>query len=110
MKSGKRSFTVEASTIGDVGGRYINHNPGDAARKAASQIFRKHPESKSMRVQMRETTSGSDKKLYAYKAKKVMRSKMEQNEVIERGDAEISYRFSIDIEPAQLFHGDGVRR
>lgn len=110
MKPGKRSFTVEASTIGDVGGRYINHNPGDAARKAASQIFRKHPESKSLRVQMRETTSGSDKKLYAYKAKKVTKSKEEQKKIIERGGAEITYRFSIEIEPTPLFHGDGVRR
>jgi len=110
MKSGKRSFTVEASSTGDVGGRYISKGPGNAARKAASQIFRSHPTSKSIRVQMRETTQGSDKTLYAYKAKKVMRSKEEQQKVVERGDVNIKYSFTIELEPTPLFHGDGARR
>lgn len=110
MKSGKRSFTLEASTTGDVGGRYINHNPSDAAGKAASKIFRSHPQSRSIRVQVRETTQGSDKKLYAYKAKKIMKSKEEQKKMIERGDVQISYTFSVELEPTPLFHGDGARK
>lgn len=110
MKSGKRSFTIEASSTGDVGGRYINNTPSDAAGKAASKIFRNHPTLKSIRVQVRETTQGSDKKLYAYKAKKVMKSKEEQKKTIERGGAKISYTFSVQLEPTPLFHGDGARK
>ena len=110
MKSGKRSFTIEASSTSDVGGRYINNGPGDAAGKAASKIFRNHPTLKSIRVQMRETTQGSDKKLYAYKAKKIMKSKEEQAKMVERGDVKISYTFSVQLEPTPLFYGDGAQK
>jgi len=63
----ERSFTVDSSSIGVTGGRYKSKVPSSAAKKAASKLFAKK-NTKSMEFQIRETTRGSDKQIYAYKA------------------------------------------
>lgn len=68
-----RSFTVEQIKIGkktyspEDGGRYISDTPSSAAKKAYSKFCEKG----KCKIVMRETTSGSQKKTYAYNSKRV---------------------------------------
>lgn len=62
-----RSFTVASSSIGSVGGRYKSKNPSAAAKKAATKLFAKKNVAK-IQFSLRESTRGSDKKVYEYTA------------------------------------------
>lgn len=72
-----KTYTVEESHINVTGGRYKSNSPMAAARKAATKLFKKAQEkasSKSLKkisFSIRETTSGSDKKIFAYVATRV---------------------------------------
>ena len=77
MEKGERSFTVDALYKGKTklrmcscGGRYINNTPSGAAKKAYSQYFRGKSKKSALIVHVRETTNGSDKKIYKYKISK----------------------------------------
>lgn len=112
MKPGSRSYTVEASSTGYVGGRYVNKpglSPKDAASKAATQIFKSEGgrNLKNVRLQIRETTQGSDKKLFAYKAKKVTKRKTVEHDY--PVPTKVNYTYDVVLEPVSLFHGDGVQ-
>ena len=37
----KRTFTIDSSNVQEKGGRYTSKNPLSAAKKAASQLFKK---------------------------------------------------------------------
>ena len=63
-----RTFTVQSSDIQASGGRYKSETPGAAAKKAATQLFKKSKASKNISFALRETTSGSEKKVYLYNA------------------------------------------
>lgn len=73
----KRTFTIASSCINVKGGRYNSLNPMSAAKKAATQLFKKAKKSqkyKSLRkitFCVRETTIDSDKLEYHYKAARV---------------------------------------
>jgi hypothetical protein len=72
---GKRSYTVTASSTGDVGGRYTaSDGPARAARKAGKSLFRKHPRFNYVYVEVTETTQGSKKATHYYKVDKVPKS------------------------------------
>jgi hypothetical protein len=72
---GKRSYTVTASSTGDVGGRYTaSDGPARAARKAGKSLFRKHPRFNYVYVEVTETTQGSKKATHHYKVDKVPKS------------------------------------
>lgn len=70
----ERTFTVESSCINISGGRYKSSSPISAAKKAASRLLKQakqNPKHKTLRkitFCIRETTSGSTKDLYHYKA------------------------------------------
>lgn len=72
-----RTFTVKDSCIDTSGGVYKSDSPFSAAKKAASQLFKKAakmPKFKNIRkitFVLRETTSGSDKTEYHYKAGRI---------------------------------------
>lgn len=65
-----RKFTVEKSSIGESGGRYISETPSAAAKKAASRLFAKKTDLKPIKFTLRETTRGSSKPVYEYTASK----------------------------------------
>lgn len=104
MESQDRSFTVEASTIGDVGGRYINRIPRRAAMKAARVLFDKTKQSK-LRLQLRETTRGSSDRLFAYEA-----TQKKVNKTVKIAGKNINITQEISLAKVPLFHGDGARK
>lgn len=83
-----RSFTISAiydkgRKIRFDGGRYMSETPAKAAAKAfnkACQYLNKKGRA-SLVVKLRETTSGSDKKTYMYKVRRVK----QQREVYKNG-------------------------
>jgi|TARA_Y100000389_G_C17427902_1_gene500708 hypothetical protein len=95
----KRTFTVESSNVQESGGRYTSKSPQAAAKKAASQLFKKaaktkHKTKKQINLSLRETTVGSDKKIHEYVAKRI---KLKTPKVIEIKGVKIVYKFTIDV-------------
>jgi hypothetical protein len=95
----KRTFTVNSSNVQEKGGSYKSKNPLSAAKKAASQLFKKaaktkHKTKKQITFELRETTSGSDKKTMKYVAKRV---KLAKPKVVEIMGTKITYNFKIDV-------------
>ena len=112
MEEGDRSFTVvellkpaqktkkgsmkKTSLTAGVGGRFISKDPAGAARKAFSQACRE----KKIRgqctlvVHIKETTAGSSKKDYMYKAKRIKRK---EPLVLTRGGVEIPINYDVEI-------------
>lgn len=76
-----KTYTIESSAIGVSGGRYKSDSPSGAAKKAASILFRKASKSqkyksvKKIKLCIRETTSGSEKKTFEYFATRVKLAK-----------------------------------
>jgi hypothetical protein len=95
-----KTYTVEESCINVTGGRYKSNSPLAAAKKAATKLFKKaqsKPSSKSLKkisFCIRETTSGSDKKLFAYVATRV---KLAQPLVRVINGVEIVNRFKTEV-------------
>lgn len=98
----KRTFTVISSIVQEKGGRYTSKNPLSAAKKAASQLFKKagktkHKNKKQIKFELKETTSGSDKKTMKYVATRV---KLAQPKVIEIMGNKITYNYQIKVRAA----------
>lgn len=92
------TYTVFESDIGFTGGHYKSKIPSGAAKKAATRMFRT-TNKKSISFVIRQTTQGSDKKLYKYKAQK---KELDKPIVIVIKGKEIVYKYKIDIEPLEL--------
>jgi spore coat protein U-like protein len=95
----KRTFTVDSSNVEEKGGRYTSKNPLSAAKKAASQLFKKaaktkHKTKKQLKFDLRETTNGTDKKIMKYVAKRV---KLAQPKVVEIMGSKITYNYKIVV-------------
>jgi hypothetical protein len=96
-----RTFTVESSCINVSGGRYKSSSPSSAAKKAASKLFKKasgmskFKNIRKITFSIRETTSGSDKTEYHYKAGRV---KLTQPVVRVINGVEIVNHFKIQID------------
>ena len=103
MERGERSFTVEATTVGTVGGRYINKTPREAAKKAARHLF-DETNKQTLRLQLRETTQGSPHRLFAYEAKRVPIDK-----TVRIAGKERHFSQEVKLRKVKEFHGDGVR-
>jgi len=93
-----KTYTVYKSLVGP-GGRYKSSSPMSAAKKAASRLFKKMDSSRSsglkvMHFAMRETTSGSDHKVFKYVAKRV---ELAKPVVLNIKGKEIVYRYKISI-------------
>jgi len=95
-----RSFTIESVLRGNkrvnfTGGRYISDSPMNAAKKAFSKAcqFSRAKGKCVMKIKIRETTSGSDKKEFTYKVSRVY------NPItIERDGETILYKYSVKIQ------------
>jgi hypothetical protein len=76
-KENDRSFTIESSSTPYSGGRYIAQSALHAAKHAARILFRPEhaKDATSVTFSLRETTKGSDKKGYSYKATLTKRTK-----------------------------------
>lgn len=101
--SKSNSYTIEQSDINFSGGRYLSLNPYTAAKKAANQLFRKinneekykkFKSTKTLKFTLRETTSGSIKKEFTYKATQV---KLDKPIIITIKGKEIVYKYKINI-------------
>lgn len=79
--SAKRTFTIQASEIGFVGGVYKSDLPSKASKKAAKRLFQlvsdkdgpyhgKYADITKVKFILREKTVGSDKKTFFYEAEK----------------------------------------
>lgn len=85
--TGKRSFTIHTAhhidgcptkfSHGDYSGIYHKHSPQRAAENALNNLCRlKQIRGRcTLYIEMRETTQGSDHKIYAYRAKRVRLAK-----------------------------------
>lgn len=103
-----RSFTVEAASVGQPGGRYESKTPSSAASKAATQIFNETgTKQKSIKVQIREMTQGSRKhnKLFAYEA-----TREDIKKTVKINGKDVTFNKTISLKKIPLFHGDGARR
>ena len=87
------TYTIEKSESGFVGGRYNSKTPGGAAKKAATRLF-KNTNKKVIKFTIRQTTQGSDKKLYKYEAKRI---KLDKPVVITIKGNEIKYEYKTVI-------------
>jgi hypothetical protein len=68
-KDDKRSFIVTGSSINKIGGRYMSTTPYGAAKKAATQQFRKAKKGvKEIKILLKESSNESDHHVYFYKA------------------------------------------
>lgn len=74
MSNKKRCFTIQQSSVGNIGGRFKSDTPITVARKIAEELFDKHPRTKKISFCIRETTKNSKKKLYYYTADKLKKS------------------------------------
>jgi len=66
VREGYDSFTVVRSDSGNTGGRFISKTPYSAAKKAAGRVLENVGDTTSFVLQ--KTTSGSNKRYYAYTA------------------------------------------
>lgn len=94
-----RSFTIESvyrnnTKLNYNGGRYISSTPGSAAKKAFTHVYNSINENgrMSLILTMKETTQGSDKKMYKYKI-----TRIKETTEIERDGVLIKYNFTTKI-------------
>jgi formylmethanofuran dehydrogenase subunit E len=75
MNEADRSFTVEESSFGISGGRYVSPVPSTAGKHAARILFRKRKNASHVYVKIREITReiGAKNKAFFYKVTKVKR-------------------------------------
>jgi len=100
------SYTIEDSSIGHKGGRYISKTPLAAARKVATQLYKliksetsyKKFSGKSISFSIRRTTAGGNKKLYEYTAKQVKLAKPIE---IEINGKKIVYKNKINVKKSK---------
>lgn len=75
------------------GGRYKNDNPQDAARKAFRKVLEKNTNSHvSFSIEMRETTRGSNHKIYKYTFTRVLKKNPLK---IKKNKEEVTYKYKI---------------
>lgn len=103
--AGTKTYTIHSSCINVTGGRYKSSSPSSAAKKAASMLFRKaakmpkHKSCKKITFCLRESTSGSDKKMFDYSATRV---KLVKPIVRVINGVEIVNKFKITVKAVKL--------
>lgn len=94
-----RSFTIisvqqqNGSKVNYTGGRYLNDTPIESVKKMFSKIIGSMPSNVTkngvtLKITLKETTSGSHKKEYIYKV-----SKQNKLTTVKRDGKEITYKF-----------------
>lgn len=94
---GERSFTVQSSSVGGKGGRYMSASPYSAASKAGRVLLKDKKGSAEVKITLRETTQGSAHKEYTYVVKK---EKLSKPKVFKRGSTEIKINFVFKVKSA----------
>lgn len=112
MEEGDRSFTVlellkpgqknkkgtmkKTSLTAGVGGRFISKDPMGAAKKAFTQACRekKIKGQCTLVIKVQETTAGSSKKVFVYKAKRIKRK---EPLILTRGGVDIKIQYDVEI-------------
>lgn len=95
-----RTFTIKSSCVNVSGGRYKSSSPAGAAKKAANRLYQKSKNMqkfkniKRITFVIRETTSGSDKAEYNYKAS---RTKLKKPLVRMINGTEVINRFKVAV-------------
>lgn len=93
-----RSFTIHKSDIGETGGRFIGNAPYQVAAKVARSLFKHASEHKKkvheMRFTIRETTEGSDKKMFTYIG---LKKSLHKPIIVKRGDVEIKIHHTYHV-------------
>jgi len=92
------TYTVHESDLGFTGGRYKSKTPSGAAKKAATRMFRT-TNKKSVVFTIRQTTQGTDKKLYKYRANQV---KLDKPFILTIKGVQIEYKYKVDITPLDI--------
>ena len=100
MQEGKRSFTIVKTEIKGKGcslaehGRYISKTPKGAAKKAFTRECRsrKLKGKCSMKVIIRETTSGSKNKIFEYRFE---RTKLKTPIKLQINGTEVEYKYQV---------------
>lgn len=101
MVKKERTFTIKTSCINVSGGRYKSSSPAGAAKKAANRLYKKSksmPKFKNIKritFTIRETTSGSNKDEYNYKAAQVKLAKPLERVI---NGVKIVNRFKVNVE------------
>ena len=103
------TYTIEKSETGFTGGRYNSKTPGGAAKKAATRLFRS-TNKKVLTFTIRQTTQGSDKKLYKYEAKRI---KLTKPVIITIKGKEIKYEYktvvtALNDDKSPIMRGGGT--
>ncbi len=102
-----RSFTIHKVMLGKSNktkfsgkGRYISNEPSSAVSKAFTQICRvlKFTSATSLKIAIRETTQGSDKKIFYYKV-----SKIHDPLKVKRDNVEVTYKYVTNVESISEF-------
>lgn len=81
MVKSNRTFTIKSSCINVSGGRYKSSSPASAAKKAANRLYKtakasqKYKTIKRLTFVIKETTSGSTKAEFNYKATRTLLKK-----------------------------------
>jgi hypothetical protein len=79
-----RTFKPIQTTVGTIGegARYTGKGPYQAAKKAANALFKQAGMTTGqMKLELREITRGSPKKIFAYKAERVEKPKSQQRSI-----------------------------
>lgn len=101
-----RSFTIETvkkadgSKVRYSGGRYISEQPSGAAKKVYTKVchYLKYKCPSSLKIHIKETTQGSNKKDYFYRI-----TKKKQIREVERDGEIIIYNFITKIKSIKPF-------
>jgi hypothetical protein len=101
----KKNYTVEKYLLKGkehkLGGLYKSTRPSNAVKKAYNQICRKNNlknKCGEIKITLRETTRGSNKKIFNYKVKRVL---LEKPKKIQRNGKEIVIKYAIKVEKSK---------
>ena len=97
-----RTFTIQGSGLKYNGGRYKSDEVQSAAKKAATQLFRKlslpeyrmHKHKTQIKFILRETTKGSEKKTFYYIGE---RSELSKPLILTIKGKEILYKYKYSV-------------
>ncbi|NBX51952.1 hypothetical protein EBT25_18940 [bacterium] len=93
-----RTFTVQGSEFGVMGGTYKSSSPMAAAKKASRILFKSKKGAKSVKFILRETTRDSAKKSYFYEA---FVHYFDEPKVVSRGGVDIEITKEVKIKTCQ---------
>ena len=80
MSDDDRSFTLEGSVPSHkTSGRYVGAKPSIAGQHAAREVFKANPGVSQVVVRIRESTRGSNGKIFAYRVSRMERSADEKS-------------------------------